>query len=92
MGNYYSQIKDNYPDRAKIVEWLKYALDARVYYYGQNFKYPYENPSLLVKIRLKIIKFLYRFKSVKVDYNRAVISNAYFDVGGQLKITCLGQV
>mgnify|MGYP000396008365 FL=1 len=85
MGNYYSQIKDNYPDRAKIVEWLKYALDARVYYYGQNFKYPYENPSLLVKIRLKIIKFLYRFKSVKVDYNRAVISNAYFDVGGQLK-------
>lgn len=85
MGNYYSQIKDNYPDRAKIVEWLKYALDARVYYYGQNFKYPYENPSLLVKIRLKIIKFLYRFKSVKVDYNRAVISNAYFNVGGQLK-------
>lgn len=36
MGNYYSQIKDNYPDRAKIVEWLKYALDARVYYYGQK--------------------------------------------------------
>ena len=75
---------------SKKLEILKYELDTRIYYYGEQFKNPYENKKKkLYEVLLKYLKSAYVllkiFQNKKVDNNKkAILSSAYFTVNDEL--------
>lgn len=85
LNNYLGQLMESYPEKAELLEWMKYALDNRVYYFGQHFKTPYEARPFKVRIRTRLTSLYQRMKTVAVSYNGAVISNAYFNVADYIK-------
>ena len=70
----------SYPEKAEMLEWMKYALDNRMYYYGGHFKTPYEARPLKLLIKERLGLLYKRMKTMAVLYEGAVISNAYFNV------------
>lgn len=86
--SYYSYFCENYPEKAKYLEWMKYELDNRVYYYGQNFKNPYEGRLIKQKIISKLVtykrKFFGKKNTLLQGYNNCILSEAYFTVNDVL--------
>lgn len=80
LQNYWGQLIQTYPKKAEMLEWMKYALDNRVYYFGQHFKTPYEARPMKVKLKARAVNFIRKMKTAAITYNGAVISNAYFNV------------
>ncbi len=85
LKNYLGQLQESYPEKAELLEWMKYALDNRVYYFGQHFKTPYEGRPWKVRAKTRLISFYQRMKTVAVSYDGAVISNAYFNVADYIR-------
>lgn len=85
LNNYLGQLQESYPEKAELLEWMKYALDNRVYYFGQHFKTPYEATPWKIRMRSKLASIYRRAKTLAISYDRAVISNAYFNVAEYIK-------
>ncbi len=83
--NYLEQLRKNYPDKSTVLEWIKPALDGRVYYYGEHFKYPEEPKRLKQKIRRCLARKYHTLLASKQSYDGAVVSNAYFNINTYLK-------
>ena len=91
---YYNQLQKN--ANKEDMEWLdllKYALDVRIYHYGQNFKAPYEiykkrEAKYVLKDFLsksyKKMKFCITPKIQKTRNTKNIISNAYFTVNTEI--------
>lgn len=84
ITNYFDQLLESYPDRAKYLEWFKYAIDGRVYYYGEQFKYPFESSSKR-RIKSNVVSLYKRIHDINVSYKDAVITNAYFHLDKYLR-------
>ena len=85
LNNYLGQLMESYPEKAEMLEWMKYALDNRVYYFGQHFKTPYEARPLKVRLKTRFDSLYQRKKTVAISYDGSVISNAYFNVAEYIK-------
>lgn len=85
LNNYFSQLQESYPEKAEMLEWMKYALDNRVYYFGKHFKTPYESRPFKVRMQTRLVSLYQRMKTVAISYDGAVISNAYFNVADYIK-------
>lgn len=85
LKNYLGQLQESYPEKAKMLEWMKYALDNRLYYFGQHFKAPYEGRPWKVRTKTRLISLYQRMKTVAVSYEGAIISNAYFNVADYIR-------
>lgn len=85
LNNYLGQLMRSYPEKAEVLEWMKYALDNRMTYFGEHFKTPYEVRPLKLRVRERL-GFLYkRMRTMAVSYEGAVISNAYFNVSDYIQ-------
>ena len=80
-------------DKSKV-DLLKYELDQRIYYYGENFKNPKEKTAGLTSILRGRLRFF--IKDILTSYlmvgdprkkmgAKTVISDAYFSVNGKLQ-------
>lgn len=82
--SYYSYLSENYPEKAKYLEWMKYELDNRVYYFGQNFKNPFEGRPTKQRINIRLAKLkrqlLGKKNTVISGYKDCILSEAYFTV------------
>lgn len=85
LNNYLGQLQECYPDKAELLEWMKYALDNRMYYFGKHFKAPYESRPLKIRMRSKMAMLRHLMKPENVNYEGAVISNAYFNVADYIR-------
>ena len=85
LKNYLGQLQESYPEKAEMLEWMKYAIDNRVYYYGKHFKAPFEGRSWKVRTKTRLISLYQQMKTVAVSYDGAVISNAYFNVADYIR-------
>lgn len=85
LKNYFGQLQENYPDKAEVLEWMKYALDNKMYYFGQHFKAPYEGRSLYNRFKTRLVTWRQVFRKQELSYQGAVISNAYFNVASFIK-------
>lgn len=85
LNNYWGQLIKSYPERAEVLEWMKYFLDNRMYYYGNNFLCPYEARPHKIEIRKYIYKLYTRIRRKTISYEDSVISNAYFNVSSYIK-------
>lgn len=71
------------------IDLLKFELDQRIYYFGEHFKHPRENPnknkSLFKKVILDhYVAFLYLTKRFNTNGKR-IVSNAYFSTNSELE-------
>lgn len=80
LKNYFGQLQESYPEKVEILEWMKYALDNRVYYFGQHFKTPYEGMPCKKGFRERLASIYQHYVTHPSSYEHAVISNAYFNV------------
>lgn len=82
--SYFKYLCENYPEKAKYIEWMKYELDNRIYYYGQNFKYPFEGKSFKQKLFFRLAKAKRQLAGKKnaatIGYKNSILSEAYFTV------------
>lgn len=83
-NSYYKYLCENYPEKSKYIEWLKYELDNRIYYYGQNFRCPFEARSRRQEIFSKLAAFKRKIEgkssSLSIGYDNCILSEAYFSV------------
>jgi len=92
MKNFYllDFIEKNSNLNSKKLEILKYELDTRMYYYGNQFKKPYENKkqklsAVLVQYLKSAYVLLKVFQNKKVDNKKkAILSSSYFTVNDEL--------
>src|ERR1039458_5785401 len=74
---------------ASKIELLKYELDQRIYYFGEQFNNPRENnhkKNSLIRDLMKNIDTRYLLlKKIKNTKNKCVLSNAYFSINLELK-------
>ena len=86
--SYFKYLCDNYPDKAKYFEWMKYELDNRIYYFGQNFKTPYEGRPFKQELKNKLSRLKRHLVGKKnvatVGYTDCILSEAYFTVNDVL--------
>lgn len=85
LKNYFGQLQDSYPEKAEMLEWMKYALDNRVYYFGKHYKAPYEDRPLKVRAFSKMASLYHRMKTISIPYDGTIISNAYFNVSDYIR-------
>jgi len=78
----------------ELLDLLKFDLDKKIYYYGQNFSTPIENNinknnnllkhiKTIIKNNLRIVKYIITPKMHK-NMNKNIISNAYFTVNSEI--------
>src|SRR5574344_741922 len=85
VDNYFEHLIQSYPDRAKYLEWFKWDIDARVYFYGENFKNPYEGLPILKQLRTLLGSLYRELKMFNKSYKNACITDAYFKIEEYLK-------
>jgi len=89
--NFIDFLKDNQILDNKKYDSLRFELDTHLHYYGNHFKYPFEN-SFSKKSNLLWSNLRYLYSLYKIFKNKAqgslkeiILSNSYFTVNNELK-------
>jgi hypothetical protein len=91
LNNLISFIKENHPEKRRQVELLKCELDARIYYYGNQFSYPHEvnhgifsNTKQKIKYVIDYISAGHRYNYLRNVNQKIILSNSYFTINSEL--------
>lgn len=85
LKNYFGQLQESNPEKAEVLEWMKNALDNRVYYFGEHFAAPYEGMSYNKILKAWLVSLYLRLKNLSATCYGAVVSNAYFNVSKYIR-------